>query len=119
MRRPFWPITDVACIDNPIAQQLLVKQLTGLGLTVIPTSNGEEAIAQWSAHEPGYFALALFDHHMPVCDGVEAAKRLRVLESRRKVPKNLLLPSALLFRLSYVYLLTHRASRCSIGRRAR
>ncbi|VDC01932.1 unnamed protein product [Peniophora sp. CBMAI 1063] len=78
--------------DNPIAQGLLIKQLTGLGLVVVPTSNGEEAIAQWSAHEPGYFALALFDHHMPVCDGVEAAKRLRVLESRRKIPKELLLP---------------------------
>ncbi|KAI0296719.1 hypothetical protein BC826DRAFT_968026 [Russula brevipes] len=54
-------------------------------LNVIATSNGEEAIAEWERHDPSYFSLAIFDHHMPICDGVEAAKRLRSLESRRKV----------------------------------
>ena len=64
--------------------------------------------AEWEAHEPGFFSVALFDHRgypsphsrvahithdidMPICDGVEAAKRLRNLESKRKVP--VLLPS--------------------------
>ncbi|CAA7259981.1 unnamed protein product [Cyclocybe aegerita] len=70
--------------DNPIAQNLLVKQLQRYNLSVHPTSNGEEAIAEWEAHEPGFFSVALFDHHMPICDGVEAAKRLRLLESKRK-----------------------------------
>jgi CheY-like chemotaxis protein len=71
--------------DNPVAQKLLVKQLQRFDLNVIATSNGEEAIAEWEGHDPGYFSLAMFDHHMPVCDGVEAAKRLRSLEKRRKV----------------------------------
>ncbi|TFK57700.1 histidine kinase [Heliocybe sulcata] len=72
--------------DNPVAQKLLVKQLERYDLKVTPTSNGEQAIsAEWEAHEPGYFSVALFDHHMPVCDGVEAAKRLRLLESKRRV----------------------------------
>ncbi|KAI0307475.1 histidine kinase [Multifurca ochricompacta] len=71
--------------DNPVAQKLLVKQLQRYDLNVIATSNGEEAIAEWERHEPGYFSLAMFDHHMPICDGVEAAKRLRLLENRRKV----------------------------------
>jgi len=71
--------------DNPVAQKLLVKQLQRYDLNVIATSNGEEAITEWERHEPGYFSLAIFDHHMPVCDGVEAAKRLRSLEDRRKV----------------------------------
>jgi CheY-like chemotaxis protein len=71
--------------DNPVAQKLLVKQLQRFDLDVIATSNGEEAIAEWERHEAGYFSLAMFDHHMPVCDGVEAAKRLRSLENRRKV----------------------------------
>ncbi|KXN87566.1 Peroxide stress-activated histidine kinase mak2 [Leucoagaricus sp. SymC.cos] len=70
--------------DNPIAQNLLVKQLERYDLKVTATSNGEEAISEWKKHDPGYFSLALFDHHMPVCDGVEAAKRLRVLENKRK-----------------------------------
>ncbi|KAF9454975.1 dual-domain HisK/Mak2 protein kinase [Macrolepiota fuliginosa MF-IS2] len=76
--------------DNPIAQNLLVKQLERHNLRVVATSNGEEAIAEWESHAPGYFSIALFDHHMPVCDGVEAAKRLRVLERKRKV--SVLLP---------------------------
>ncbi|GBE78499.1 histidine kinase [Sparassis crispa] len=71
--------------DNPVAQKLLVKQLERYDLNVVATSNGEEAIAEWESHEPGHFSAALFDHHMPICDGVEACKRVRVLESRRKV----------------------------------
>ncbi|KAK7064662.1 histidine kinase [Favolaschia claudopus] len=76
--------------DNLIAQNLLVKQLQKYDLTVVATSNGNEALAEWQKHEPGYFSVALFDHHlpkmldMPVCDGVEAAKRLRHLEGKRK-----------------------------------
>jgi len=71
--------------DNPIAQKLLVKQLTRYGLTVTPTSDGVQAIAEWERHEPGYFSVALFDHHMPICDGVEATRRIRLKESKRKV----------------------------------
>jgi len=41
---------------------LLVKLLERYGLTVTATNNGEEAIAEWEAHEPGYFSVALFDH---------------------------------------------------------
>ncbi|PPQ67388.1 hypothetical protein CVT25_005967 [Psilocybe cyanescens] len=71
--------------DNPIAQNLLIKQLQRHHLEVVATSNGEEAIAEWEAHEPGFFSVALFDHHMPICDGVEAAKRLRHLERKNNV----------------------------------
>ncbi|KAH9945631.1 histidine kinase [Amylocystis lapponica] len=75
--------------DNPVAQKLLVKQLERYDLNVVATSNGEEAIAEWEAHEPGYFSAAMFDHHMPICDGVEACKRVRILENKRKVPVSL------------------------------
>ncbi|KAJ7480148.1 hypothetical protein B0H11DRAFT_2026757 [Mycena galericulata] len=73
-------------LDNLIAQNLLVKQLQKHDLNVVATSDGNEALAEWQKHEPGYFSVALFDHHMPVCDGVEAAKRLRHLEEKRKAP---------------------------------
>ncbi|KAJ3575904.1 hypothetical protein NP233_g779 [Leucocoprinus birnbaumii] len=98
--------------DNPIAQNLLVKQLERCDLKVTATNNGEEAISEWEKHGPGYFSLALFDHRerarirvpvsghlaisstipvdMPVCDGVEATKRLRLLENKRK--SSVLLP---------------------------
>ncbi|KAK0208888.1 hypothetical protein DFS33DRAFT_1254916 [Desarmillaria ectypa] len=70
--------------DNPIAQQLLVKQLQRCQLNITATSNGNEAISEWESRDPGYFTVALFDHHMPICDGVEAAKRIRMLENKRK-----------------------------------
>ncbi|KAJ7748524.1 hypothetical protein DFH07DRAFT_747280 [Mycena maculata] len=72
--------------DNLMAQNLLVKQLQKHDLNVVATSDGNEALAEWQKHEPGYFSVALFDHHMPVCDGVEATKRLRHLEEKRKAP---------------------------------
>ncbi|KDQ54896.1 hypothetical protein JAAARDRAFT_196280 [Jaapia argillacea MUCL 33604] len=76
--------------DNPVAQKLLIKQLERYDLNVVPTNNGEQAIAEWESHEPGYFSVALFDHHMPICDGVEAAKRIRLQENKRK--SSILLP---------------------------
>ncbi|KAI0761686.1 histidine kinase [Trametes elegans] len=76
--------------DNPVAQKLLIKQLERYDLHVVATSNGEEAISEWERHEPGHYSAALFDHHMPICDGVEACKRIRILEGKRKVP--ILLP---------------------------
>jgi hypothetical protein len=59
---------------------------------------------EWESHGPGYFGVALFDHRtsaefnllihhrpdrlsdMPICDGIEAARRIRLLESERKLP---------------------------------
>ncbi|KAG6826299.1 hypothetical protein H0H92_000385 [Tricholoma furcatifolium] len=58
-------LRQTACVlvaeDNPIARQLLVKQLQRLQLHVIATGNGEEALAEWNARGPGYFSAALFD----------------------------------------------------------
>ncbi|EIW86383.1 dual-domain HisK Mak2 protein kinase [Coniophora puteana RWD-64-598 SS2] len=72
--------------DNPVARNLLIKQLERHNLNVTATTNGHEAIEAWESHEPGFFAVALFDHHMPVCDGVEAAKRIRFLENSKQIP---------------------------------
>ncbi|KZP00739.1 histidine kinase [Calocera viscosa TUFC12733] len=75
--------------DNPIAQKLLIRQLQRHGLTVSAANNGEEALQLWEKQSPGYFTAALFDHHMPVLDGVEATKRLRSLENKRKIRRPL------------------------------
>lgn len=71
--------------DNPVANKLLVKQLQKYDITVVSTVDGSEAVKEWEKSPVGYFNFALFDHHMPVCDGVEAAKRIRAIETRRKV----------------------------------
>ena len=98
-------------LDNPIARKLLKAQLERVKLQFEATTNGEEAIAAWENHGPGYFHAAMFDHRtiggsltlfsssslnfsdMPVCDGVEAAKRIRALEVERGY--DILLPSKL------------------------
>ncbi|RUS18131.1 hypothetical protein BC937DRAFT_89117, partial [Endogone sp. FLAS-F59071] len=66
--------------DNPIAQKVLHKQLSNLDFSVDCANNGLEALEKWSSKPPGYYRMAFFDHHMPKCDGVEAATRLRRLE---------------------------------------
>lgn len=52
-------------IDNPVAQKLLLKQLTRLGFHVKCANNGLEAIDAWLNHPSGHFVMAFFDHHMP------------------------------------------------------
>ncbi|KAI8148772.1 hypothetical protein BJV82DRAFT_198053 [Fennellomyces sp. T-0311] len=70
--------------DNPIAQKLLYKQLTRLGLKVVCANDGLEAVAAWTNHPKDHFKMAFFDHHMPKCDGVEATKRIREIEKKEK-----------------------------------
>jgi CheY-like chemotaxis protein len=40
-------------------------------------NNGLEAVRLWEIQPETYYSVALFDHHMPICDGVEATKRIR------------------------------------------
>ncbi|KAI9352389.1 hypothetical protein BD770DRAFT_445542 [Pilaira anomala] len=70
--------------DNPVAQKLLLKQLTRLGFQVECANNGLEAVNAWSNHPVGFFVMAFFDHHMPKCDGVAATKRIREIEKEEK-----------------------------------
>ncbi|KAI9318740.1 hypothetical protein BX666DRAFT_2026165 [Dichotomocladium elegans] len=67
--------------DNPVAQKLLVKQLSRLGFVVETCNNGFECIETWIKRGPHYFSLAWVDHHMPGCDGIEATKKIRWLEN--------------------------------------
>ncbi|KAI8987483.1 hypothetical protein BDF20DRAFT_850535 [Mycotypha africana] len=66
--------------DNPVAQKLLLKQLTRLGFTVECANNGLEAVNAWANQPDGYFIMGFFDHHMPKCDGVAATKQIREIE---------------------------------------
>ena len=57
--------SKISLLDNPIAQKLLYKQLTSLGLNVICANNGFEAVDFWTNNPDGHFKMAFFDHHMP------------------------------------------------------
>ncbi|RUS21247.1 hypothetical protein BC937DRAFT_93220 [Endogone sp. FLAS-F59071] len=102
--------------DNPVAQKIVIKQLSKLGFHVECTSNGFDCLelwkqvfkfglnrsyvcwlgTDWTCHHNyilweqrgvGYYCLAFIDHHMPKCDGVEATKLIRSLERSMAVPE--------------------------------
>ncbi|KAI9489290.1 hypothetical protein BDB00DRAFT_843739 [Zychaea mexicana] len=70
--------------DNFVAQKLIRRQLEKFGFTVESVGNGVKAVEAWCNHSADYYTMALFDHHMPTCDGVEAAKKIRKIEASRK-----------------------------------
>ncbi|WP_330486409.1 response regulator [Tumidithrix elongata] len=67
--------------DKTINQQLLLKLLTPLGFQVCHCENGQEAIAVWQDWSPD---LILMDIRMPVLDGYEATKQIRLAEREKE-----------------------------------
>ena len=64
--------------DNPINQQLAMELLTQWNAEVIPAANGKTAVALVRDHAPGHFHAVLMDLQMPVMDGYEATRTLRM-----------------------------------------
>ncbi len=70
--------------DNLVNQMVGVAMLESLGLDVVSSENGEEALAKL---EVTPFAVVLMDCHMPVMDGYEATHRIREAERRNGRPR--------------------------------
>ncbi|KAG0318985.1 hypothetical protein BGZ99_005349 [Dissophora globulifera] len=68
--------------DDFVSQKILEKQLSKLGMNVKIANNGQEAVDEWLAAERGHYTIAIFDHHMPIMDGLAATKKLRALEAQ-------------------------------------
>ena len=64
--------------DNPINQQLGVELMESHGVLVDVANNGQEGIDRIHAHAPTYYAVVLMDLQMPVMDGYEATRVLRL-----------------------------------------
>jgi PAS domain S-box-containing protein len=67
--------------DEPFNRQLLIQLLEPLGFELQEASNGQEAIEVWETGQPH---LIFMDMRMPILNGYEATKQIRVMEQKRK-----------------------------------
>nr|WP_315079051.1 ATP-binding protein [uncultured Kosakonia sp.] len=68
---------------------LLRQQLELLGHQVIEAQSGEEALAKWHAYKP--FDYILMDCNMPLMDGFQLAKTIRLQEQQQAITRATLL----------------------------
>ncbi|MGL5195925.1 MAG: ATP-binding protein, partial [Chroococcales cyanobacterium] len=76
---PNQPRYRIAIVDDQLDNRLLLSALLSpLGFELREATNGEEAIALWSAWHPD---MMLMDMQMPVLDGYQATQRIKATAS--------------------------------------
>lgn len=66
--------------DNPLNQDIAKFLLENMGAHIQMANNGQEAVEQFSASQPGDIDIILMDIMMPVMNGYEAAKSIRSMD---------------------------------------
>ena len=68
--------------DNELNQEIAVAILTEAGFEVEVAENGKTAVEMLANSEVGYYKLILMDVQMPIMNGYDATKQIRVLENK-------------------------------------
>ncbi|HEY9844754.1 MAG TPA: response regulator, partial [Candidatus Caenarcaniphilales bacterium] len=77
---PHQPVYRVLVVDDRLENRQLIEQLLQtVGFETQAANDGQAAIAQWQSWQPH---LVWMDMRMPVMDGYEAARQIRILEQQ-------------------------------------
>jgi len=74
----------LAAEDNPTNQQVLAAVMGSLGIQIDIVANGRAAFEAW---RDGAYDLILMDIQMPVMDGIDAARAIRLAEAENGRPR--------------------------------
>lgn len=68
----------LAAEDNELNSEILIELLGMFGAECDVAENGQKAVEEFEKSEPGYYDMILMDVQMPVMNGYEATKAIRL-----------------------------------------
>jgi len=76
------------CEDHPLNQEIAKAMLEEKGILTEIADDGQSGVEKFRRSPVGFYSLILMDIHMPVMDGYEAARQIRLLgrDDAGKVP---------------------------------